>query len=84
MSTLEQLQLSSLRIQKFGLYNPLIKHNLSVTKMNIEMIHEDKDMELYNSAITELNTATTILNNFIHFRNNQFLPAKRDNEIKTY
>jgi len=82
MNELEQLQSSSLRIRESGLYNPLVKHNLAVTKMNIEMIHEDKDMDLYNSAVADLNTATNILNNFIHYRNNQFLPAKRDSEIK--
>lgn len=83
MTELEQLQSSSIRILEYGLYNPLVKNNLSVTRMNIEMIHEDKDMDLYNSSVAELNTATSILNNFILYRNNQFLPVKNDSEIKS-
>ncbi|HMJ47356.1 MAG TPA: hypothetical protein VK498_08500, partial [Ferruginibacter sp.] len=53
-----------------------------VTKMNIEIIHEDTDMDLYNAAITNLNKATSALNHFIQYRNSRFLPSKADDEIK--
>ena len=81
-SELEQLQSSSLRIQQAGVYNPLVKNNLAVTKMNIEMIHEDTDSDLYNSAISDINKATAALNNFIQYRNNRFLPVKKDEELR--
>ena len=50
--------------------------------MNIEIINQDKDVELYNSSMAELNDATTILNNFIEYRNKQFTPEKTDAELQ--
>jgi len=38
---------------------------------------------LYNSAVADYNDALGIFNNFLIYRNNQFIPAKTDNEIKT-
>ena len=50
--------------------------------MNIEIIDQDRDLELYNSAMTDLNDATIILNNFIEYRNKQFTPEKPDVELR--
>ena len=50
--------------------------------MHIEMINQDKDVDLYNSSVDELNEATAIFNNFIHYRNERFTPEKSDAELK--
>ncbi|MBA2249906.1 MAG: hypothetical protein H0W12_06900 [Chitinophagaceae bacterium] len=81
MDSLQQLTTSALRIQKFELYNPLVKDNYDVIKMHIEMINQDKDVELYNGSVAELNDAAAILNNFIQYRNNRFMPEKTDQEL---
>ena len=46
------------------------------------MIDQDRDLELYNSSMADLNDATTILNNFIEYRNKQFTPEKTDAELQ--
>jgi len=50
--------------------------------MNIEMINQDKDLNLYNSSVADLNEVTAILNNFIEYRNKQFTPEKTDEELQ--
>src|SRR4029077_1476470 len=71
-----------LRIQKYRLYNSQVKDNYNYIKMHIEMIDQDRDLELYNSSMADLNEATTILNNFIEYRNKQFTPEKSDVELR--
>ncbi len=82
MDSLQKLKSSALRIQKNELYNPLVKDNHNYIKMNIEMISQDKDVELYNLSVDELNDATAIFNNFIQYRNERFTPEKTDAELK--
>jgi hypothetical protein len=81
MDSLQRLQSTEYRIQKFGLYNSRINENYAVVKMNIEIANQDKELESYNSAIESLNDATTILNNFIEYRNNKFIPEKPDGQM---
>ena len=76
MDSLHRFQSSALRIQKQGLYNFRVKDNYNYIKMHIEMINQDKDVDLYNSSVADLNDVTTILNNFIQYRNKQFTPEK--------
>jgi hypothetical protein len=82
MDSLHKLQSTALRIQKYQLYNSQVKNNYNYIKMHIEMIDQDRDLELYNSSMADLNDATTILNNFIEYRNKQFTPEKTDVELK--
>lgn len=82
MDSLERLRSTAFRIEQSGLYNNLVKNRHNQTKMNIEIIREDKDVDLYNSAVAELNTATTIYNNFVEYRNKQFTPAITDNALR--
>jgi hypothetical protein len=82
MDSFHKLQSTALRIQKYQLYNSQVKNNYNYIKMHIEMIDQDRDLELYNSSMADLNDATTILNNFIEYRNKQFTPEKTDVELK--
>ena len=83
MDSLQKFQSTALRIQKHGIYNSRVKDNYNYIKMNIEMINQDKDVELYNSSVADLNDATTTLNKFIAYRNNQFTPEKTDAELQS-
>jgi hypothetical protein len=60
----------------------MVKNRHDQTKMNIEIIREDKDVDLYNSAVAELNTATNTYNNFVEYRNKKFSPAITDNALQ--
>ena len=82
MDSLHKLQSTALRIQNQGIYDSRIKDNYNYVKMHVEMINQDHDVDLYNSAMADLNDATTILNNFIQYRNNQFTPEKADIELQ--
>lgn len=82
MDHLQKLQSSALRIQKDELNNSLVKDNYLGIKMHIEMIRQEKDVDLYNSSVADLNEATTILNIFIAYRNNKFTPEKTDTELQ--
>lgn len=53
----------------------------SHNRMLIVIIAEEENRNLYNSAVTDLNNATLCFNDFVQYRNNQFLPAKSDNEL---
>ena len=50
--------------------------------MKIAGIYGEKDMNLYNSAVADLNKANVIFNDFVHYRNNGFTPLKPDAEMK--
>ena len=82
MDSLTRYQSSAMRIEKQGLYNFRVKDNYNYVKMHIEMINQDKDVDLYNSSVADLNEVTTTLNNFIQYRNKQFTPGKTDSELK--
>lgn len=82
MDSLHKLQSTALRIQNYGIYNPRVKDNYNYIKMNIEMINQDTDVNLYNSSVADLNEVTAILNNFIEYRNKQFTPEKTDSELQ--
>ncbi|MEP6951579.1 MAG: transglutaminase domain-containing protein [Ginsengibacter sp.] len=81
MDTLHQLQSTELRIQKQGIYNSRIKDNYNYVKMLIEIINQGKDVGLYNSSVSDVKYAATVLNNFIEYRNKRFTPEKTDAEL---
>jgi succinate dehydrogenase flavin-adding protein (antitoxin of CptAB toxin-antitoxin module) len=83
MDSLHQLQSSISRIQREEISNKLVKDNFNYLKMHVEIINQDKDVDLYNSSVAGMNEATVILNNFIQYRNNKFMPEKTDSEIQT-
>ncbi len=82
MDSLHKLQSSALRMQRDELSNKLVKDNYNFVKMHIEMINQDRDVDLYNSSVALINDATAVLNNFIQYRNNKFSPEKTDAELQ--
>ncbi len=81
LDSLQQLEASSLRIKQAGLNNDLVKIWRSYVDMKIAIVYGDKDMNLYNEAVADLNRASNIFNTFVQYRNKQFMPAKPDTEI---
>jgi hypothetical protein len=81
MDSLHRFKSSALRIQRDELYNSMVKNNNNYIKMNIEMINQDKDVDLYNSAVADVNDATSTYNGFVDYRNKQFTPQKTDAEL---
>ena len=83
LSELMQLEASARRMKAVGIESDLEKNWLSYTKMKIAIFYEDDDMNLYNSAVEDLNKANSIFNAYVQYRNNQFMPQKPDGEINT-
>ena len=82
LDSLQQLEASSLRMKKAGVDNDMVKTWRSYVDMKIAIEYGDKDMNLYNEAVADLNRATKIFNEFVQYRNNRFLPVKSDAEMK--
>lgn len=83
LNPLEKYVSAASRIEKNGPPNTMITNKLNKLKMYIEIIYQDRDTTLYNSAVAEYNDALTLFNSFLTYRNNRFTPAKTDSEIQT-
>lgn len=81
LDSLQQLEASSRRIKRAGVQNDRQKNWLAYNQMKIAGMYGENDMNLYNSAVTDLNKANIVFNEFIKYRNSQFLPAISDDEI---
>ncbi len=82
MNELERLESCTRRMRQAGIFNELVRNRLAYTEMQVSIIYEDRDMKLYNASVSDLNKALASYNEFIQFKNNQFLPAKNDGEIR--
>lgn len=82
MDSLQRYRSIASRMAANGLYNSLIRDRYNYVKMHIEIIREDRDVALYDSAVALLNAVAVSYNNFIQFRNNQFLLAVSDHVLE--
>lgn len=82
MDSLQKFSSVAYRIEQNGVYNNLVTNWHQYAKMHIEIIRQDKDVNLYNSSVADLNAATTIYNDFVQYRNNQFSPVRTDNALE--
>jgi hypothetical protein len=82
MDSLQRFQSTALRIENSGLHNTLVKNRHNSNKMHMEIIRQDKDVELYNSSVADVNSIMSIYNNFVQYRNAKFTPAKTDKEME--
>lgn len=73
-----QLILSSYRIEKNGLKNSLVFDRLQHIKLELEM----EKQNLYNAAVADYNESINQFNDFIQYRNKQFVPMKTDSAIQ--
>ena len=70
------------RIKSTGWPASKIDTKLKRIKLEIELINQDTDVNLYNSAVSEYNEAIQFLNTFLSYRNNQFQPSKSKDEVE--
>jgi hypothetical protein len=82
MDSLQKYKAAAFRIQQQGVYNKLVKLRLDNAKMNIEIIRQDKDVDLYNASVAALNEATNVYNSFVQYRNKQFTPLISDSALE--
>ncbi len=81
--TLLQMESISRRMKQAGLENEDLRTWYAYNEMKIFIVYQEKDMNIFNSAVADLNKAKTLFNDFIQFRNNHFQPAKPAAEIST-
>ena len=63
--------------------NSLIFDKLQHLKLESENDKQNKTVNLYNLAIIDYNEGINKFNDFINYRNKQFVPNKTDTEIQT-
>lgn len=80
--SLQQLFTIERRMQKVKGSNKLLKTWQSYNRMNIVIIGQEENMNLYNAAVENYNQAITLFNEFIVYRNNGFLPVRPDTAIE--
>lgn len=78
MDTMDQLVQTSYRIKKMGVRNSLLFDRLQHIQTSIENIK----VVAFNDAAAEYNAGANLYNDFINFRNKQFMPKKSDPEIQ--
>lgn len=81
--TLHQMESISRRMKLAGLDNEDLRTWYAYNEMKIFIVYQEKDMNVFNSAVADLNKAKALLNDFIQFRNNHFQPEKPDAAIST-
>ncbi len=81
-SQIDQLTSSAYRVEKNGVKNSLVFDRLQHLKLAIENDRQAKTIDLYNSAVVDYNDGINGLNDFINYRNKQFIPKKTDPEIQ--
>jgi hypothetical protein len=82
MDRLTQYLSTFSRINGTGWPTSKIDTKLKRIKLEIELINQDTDVDLYNSAVSEYNEAIQFLNTFLSYRNNQFQPSKSKDEVE--
>ena len=80
---IDQLISSAYRVEKNGVKNSMVFDRLQHLKLEIENIRQTKTVNLYNSAVADYNEGINMLNDFINYRNKQFIPKKTDPEIQS-
>ena len=78
LGELQRLRSTANRMRTMGTSNELTNIYLRFIEMQIGIIYEDHDMQLYNAAVNDFNQANSTFNNYIEYRNNRFLPTKPD------
>ncbi len=81
LDNLQQLESSARRMRAAGTAREAQKNWYGYNQMNIAIVHGERNMLLYNTAVQELNKASKLYNNFAAYRNNMFLPSRPDEEI---
>lgn len=82
MDSLQQYLSIERRMKNAGATHEMFKLWQTYNRMNIAIIAGEQDMQLYNSAVDDLNRATEIFNAFVQYRNSGFQPSKPDDLMR--
>jgi len=82
MDRLSQYLIEESRIENAGWPAKKIETKLKRIRFQVEVLNQDNDADLYNSAVADYNAAIIFLNKFLTYRNNQFQPAKSKDEVE--
>jgi hypothetical protein len=82
LDKLQQMESAARRMKTSGAAMEAQKNWYGYNQMNIAIAYGEKNMQLYNDAVQELNKASKFFNNFAAYRNDMFVPARPDDEIK--
>ncbi|MEO6187580.1 MAG: transglutaminase domain-containing protein, partial [Ginsengibacter sp.] len=74
---------AAIRIEKNGSPTQMTSTKLKQLRMEKEIIYQEEDADLYNSAIEDYKQAITNFKTYLNFRNNRFLPARPVLETET-
>jgi hypothetical protein len=80
--SLQQFHAANRRIAQIGTTTHLLQTWSAANRMNIAIIDETRNEQLYGKAVDAANQARELLNVFIEYRNNQFQPSKTANKTK--
>ena len=82
MRPMEQYLSSINRIKNSKWPASKIDTKLKRLQLEIEVRYQDNDIALYDSSVTDYNHAIDFLNTFLQYRNNQFQPAKSNEDVQ--
>jgi hypothetical protein len=79
---LQQMEASARRMKTMGAEKETLKNWYAYNQMNIVIEYSEKARQFYNGAVEDFNKASSLFNHFVQYRNNLFVPAKKDDEIQ--
>ncbi|MEP6584949.1 MAG: transglutaminase domain-containing protein [Ginsengibacter sp.] len=79
---LAQYEAAARRIERNGIPTQNVSTRLKQLRMEKEIIYQDTDADLYNSAVADYKEAIADFKTFLNYRNNQFIPVKPMVEIE--
>lgn len=81
--TLQQMESASRRMHEEGIDNKDQQTWYTYNQMKVHIVLQEENMQLFNSAVADLNNAKKNYNDLVQYRNNNFIPAKTRNEIES-
>lgn len=80
--TLQQMESTARRMTAAGVESEDQRTWYTYNQMKVHIVQQEENMQLFNDAVADLNSAKKLYNEFVQYRNGQFQPAKPDNDIK--
>lgn len=82
LDQLQQMEAAARRMKAADVRQGAQNNWYAYNQMNIAIIHGERNMQLYNAAVNELNEASKLFNKYAAYRNDLFQPARPDEEIR--
>ncbi len=79
--SLQQYMAIERRMRQMNSNKELTRIWQSYNRMQIVIIAEEENLNLYNGAVADFNKATLLFNEFVQYRNSRFVPVRPDSEL---